>query len=404
MTNTDHFEKYIPSYIRQWKQELSSDPLCDIPKYSFIQQTVKYFRLKKQLAKVFDLIEQTPKDTLQNLFVHPEIKKLAQLLTDQNLSGVDSLIDSSVRNKFFDCSEKFIHRATSRWPDMESSSLNQALRNVWIMNMLQITLEKDLQLTDSIFAYSMLYPLTDNLMDDPSISSETKKRFVYLLEQKLLGKNPVPGNIVERDVFEMIELIEKQFDRQTYPQIYESLLFIHRAQQDSLHQQYENLPQDTLLELTFRKGAASVIADGCLVAGELSDRQLHFLTGYGIVLQLADDLQDLVSDRLENHRTVFNTVSAGERVLLTKKLLLLSQYVSRIFAAENPRFFQSTTASLYQLIHPLILNAVYENKREYPPFFIRFLGRTCPIGLSFYYKNIKKLILSRSESNSLISL
>lgn len=67
------------------------------------------------------------------------------------------------------------------------------------------------------------------------------------------------------------------------------------------------MTRDELKALTFNKGAASVVADGYLVLGRLSADQMDFLIGYGIVLQLADDLQDMTTDANVHHATLFSS-------------------------------------------------------------------------------------------------
>ncbi len=49
-----------------------------------------------------------------------------------------------------------------------------------------------------------------------------------------------------------------------------------------------------------------MLADGYLVCGDLSPQWIHFLLGYGILLQLADDLQDLYTDAASKHWTLFS--------------------------------------------------------------------------------------------------
>ena len=57
------------------------------------------------------------------------------------------------------------------------SDIFQAMRNVWTMNCVQLLLGLPIRLTPAVFAYSMLYPYTDNYLDDPTVSEETKQTF-----------------------------------------------------------------------------------------------------------------------------------------------------------------------------------------------------------------------------------
>ena len=49
---------------------------------------------------------------------------------------------------------------------MTLQEIGQAMRNVWIMNISQVLLNVEVKFTNAIFAYSMLYPYTDNILDD----------------------------------------------------------------------------------------------------------------------------------------------------------------------------------------------------------------------------------------------
>ena len=62
--------------------------------------------------------------------------------------------------------EDFVRRAREFDPAIPQDSLLQALRNIWVFCSLQRLAGKDLRLTPSAFAYSLLYPYTDNVFDD----------------------------------------------------------------------------------------------------------------------------------------------------------------------------------------------------------------------------------------------
>lgn len=82
----------------------------------------------------------------------------------------------------------------------------------------------------------------------------------------------------EVDIHHMVELIESKYDRVTYPKVYESILEIHNAQFESLRQQYDDMATDEMIRITFHKGAASVIADGYLVLGELTLKKKYAIS------------------------------------------------------------------------------------------------------------------------------
>ena len=68
----------------------------------------------------------------------------------------------------FDVTATFLDEALAFNPSFELGDLYQALRNVWIMNSQQLFRGSPIVYSPSIFAYSMLYPYTDNALDDRS--------------------------------------------------------------------------------------------------------------------------------------------------------------------------------------------------------------------------------------------
>ncbi len=72
-----------------------------------------------------------------------------------------------IEQGYLDAAEKFITTARKENPQLKDEEIFQALRNVWIMNSLQIYWGLPVEMTPSVYAYSMLYPYTDNFLDNP---------------------------------------------------------------------------------------------------------------------------------------------------------------------------------------------------------------------------------------------
>jgi hypothetical protein len=206
---------------------------------------------------------------------------------------------------FYEASVDFARRARRFDPALSLDDLWQALRNVWIGNSLQMLLGRAVTLGPGLFAYSMLYPVTDNLLDSPEVSGEDKRRFNHRLGRRLMGERLAAAREAEARAFALVGQIEETFPRHRYPDVWESVLAIHKGQIDSLRQHGATLSHDELREISIAKGGASVLADLYLVAGDPSEREERFAFGYGVFLQLLDDLQDVSSDRAAGHQTLF---------------------------------------------------------------------------------------------------
>ena len=215
-------------------------------------------------------------------------------------------------------------------PAVSTADILQASRNAWTACGLQMLLGRNMHVTPAIFAYSMLYPYTDNYLDAPSISREAKLGFSGRFGRRLAGDGVAPANDREDAIWRLIGLIEDQYARADWPQVFASLLEIHRAQENSIRLLRHGLSRQGIdvVKLSFDKGGASVLADGYLAAGSLSPEQARFIFGWGVLLQLADDLQDVRQDRQDGMLTVFSE-HAGRRPLdeVTNRTLHFGQRV-----------------------------------------------------------------------------
>src|ERR1700722_4011616 len=119
----------------------------------------------------------------------------------------------------------------ARWarrfdPALSMEGIIQAARNAWTACGLQPLLGVPLALTPSILGYSLIYPYSDNLLDDEDVSSETKLRFSRRFRRQLLGEKLPAEDHRERSVWALIDLIETQYPRELYPSVFECLLAI----------------------------------------------------------------------------------------------------------------------------------------------------------------------------------
>ena len=288
-------------------------------------------------------------------------------------------------DEFVEATQEFARQARAFDPAIALEDVGQALRNVWIMNSIQMLLELPVSFSPAIFAYSMLYPYTDNYLDDPAVDGAAKDAFCRSLGPRLAGEPVVPRDARQREIFRLVELIEDQFPRESFPEVYLSLLAIHQGQVKSLTQQ--GRPQSPwesdLLGISVEKGGASVLADGYLVAGRLTPEEADFLFGYGVFLQFLDDLQDAALDRRSNHMTLFS-LAAG-RWPLDRLAGRLVTYMRRVLGS-SARFAGQRFAIVRDLIERncifLLVAAVADNQELFSRAFIRALEEQWPLGFA----------------------
>lgn len=259
-----------------------------------------------------------------------------------NVAGLDDpgmrlLLDGG----FCDATSGFIEQARTFDMSMKLDDIFQALRNVWIMNCIQVFLGIGVGITPSVFAYSMLYPYTDNFLDTGSVSETQKHDINSRLEKRLAGERVISETPLENRLFRLVEMIEGQYDRKLFPMVYESLLGIHGAQVRSMLQDIVSpLPFEEIKDISAEKGGCSVLADGYLVKGSLSEKEAAFIFCFGMLLQLVDDLQDAADDRKNGHKTLF-TANGGvtSAQVITNRLI---NFTFRLF--DNDGIFAGSKA------------------------------------------------------------
>ncbi len=215
-------------------------------------------------------------------------------------------------------------------PTLSKADIIQASRNAWTACGLQPLLGESVKLTPAILGYSLLYPYSDNYLDRDGVTREAKLRFSRRFRERLRGDSAAAGDDREAAVWALVKLIEEQYPRAVYPQVFDCLLAIHRAQEESLAQVRSACSVDELLRVSCAKGGSSVLADACLAQPRLSDEESGFAFDWGVLLQLGDDVQDIREDLQRGSVTLFSGAAArGERLDdLVRQLLNLSEQVS----------------------------------------------------------------------------
>lgn len=359
------------------------------------------------------IIERIIEGLVKNLNEYPEneeekvewkertIKFLEDNIFTQNIIKLD-FIENEIKERLIESTREFILYSKQFDENISYEDIGQAMRNLWIINIFQMALGIKITLTKSVFGYSMLYPYTDNYLDNINITIDEKKKFNERFLEKLKGYKINSLNIYEEKVFNLIEFIEDEFDREHFKDVYESLLLIHNGQEESLNQQKNcSTPYEKdILGITLGKGGASVLVDGYLINGFLNNEMKEFCYGYGFILQLIDDLQDVKSDLKNNHMTIASQL-AGKYHLdeIASKVISLTSVV-----IENEKcFIDDKKESLKKLILDsciyMILFAIVSSKEFYSKEYIDKIEEFLPFSL-YFCRNIKKKFLKRIKSIS----
>jgi len=359
-------------------------PLCSYYPSDEKKKREDYLRLK--LRKISNIKKYQLRDEhLRNRLFSSAEKASALLLNtkDEDLKIVFS-------DEFKKSSGEFIEASRDFDINLTKNDIAQAARNLWVINGLQVLFGYPVRMTASAFAYSLLYPYCDNYLDDPSIRKAEKCSFNAALTIRLKGEIISASNRYEEKIFKLISMIEDEFPPDQFPEIFESLSSIHRAQCRSLNLFSKSaLTAYEILDMSFEKGGTSVLADGFLVCGKMSDIQIKFVYGLGIYLQIIDDLQDLNEDSEAELSTIFSHYAGlGELDHLTNQTLNFGlEVVKDTNHFQNGDSFRNLISASTNL---LIIEAACLSQKAYSRSYIKNLEHFSPFHFSFIKKYRKK--------------
>jgi hypothetical protein len=297
-------------YAQRWWECPASFPDLG-PGYSLGEQLQREKAMRQHLKALETELRSAPQSAqdpeakaaaqqrLQSIFI--EIAKAGLGLKDEHFHY---LIEKGLR----EVTAEFTRTAEQFDPSLSSEDIYQAYRNASSMHLMQLLFDLPVEVTPSIVGFSLLYPYTDNYLDDPSIPHEVKRRFNTWFTRRIQGEQVAPANRHEEKISELIGLIESQFSRDVHPHVYQSLEAIQHAQVKSLEllSRPASPYEVDVLSTSFEKGGAAALADGYLVKGWLTPQEREFTFIYGAYTQLVDDLEDLRQDLRDGIQTVFS--------------------------------------------------------------------------------------------------
>jgi hypothetical protein len=306
---------------------------------------------------------------------------------------------------FEDTLRQFARMARQFDPSISIGDIYQAGRNLWSMNFVQLLLGRPVEVTPSAFSYSMLYPYTDNYLDDPLVTEDAKRLFNRRFALRLDGEMVKPLNEREERIFSLVTMVEAQFDRRHHPRVYESLLAIHKAQTHSLGLLHGDLSPYAVdvLGICFEKGGTSVLADGYLVAGNLTPAEQEKMFAYGALTQLVDDLEDAQSDRAAGLMTVFSQTLGRWRLdEITNRALRFGERVVEILAVEAPPSLDPLIALFREAMPLVMIQAAAGQRRYFSHDYVLNMQAHFPLRFRAMEARQKRIVRKRQELSALL--
>ena len=378
-------QSYIDHFIKIWEISSNSFPAFN-GDFSEQEKCEREGNYESFQNKIKELQSRKNKQQFRNNpgeSIFPLFKGFLKTVFDFEKEQLNIILSEDFKN----VSKDFFYKARAFGPELKPENIYQGLRNVWIMNGVQLMMEIPVKITPSVFAYSMIYPYSDNYLDDPTITAEEKQDFSKRFNERLHGEMVQSQNFTEEQLFKLVTLFEDEFSRNEYPEVYESLYAIQQGQTNSLKLINKNGISDaTIINICFEKGGASVLADGYLVAGKLTKEQEQALFGYGVYLQLLDDIQDVKEDCSAHTKTIFSCLDKQELGEFVNKTFNFG----RVVLDEMLCFPEAANGDFLDLmkrsIETMIIEAAGLNNNLYSEDYLAELEKYSPLHFEFIRK------------------
>jgi|GEM_PF-486921 len=387
--NTSIREKQFESAIRQltekyvtmWNGFPDVEPEL-LRRFSQRQQRENERRLETQL-KLYSFHE-AEQDALSPERSHFSFEVIKAIVGSSFVSG------DIINDNFFTDSERITKRFFKDARELDSSlshdDIHQALRNLWVFNSLQQIRGTDVVLTPSSFAYSLLYPITDNGLDSTERTPPEKEAYIHWLSQWFLGNKCAAADGWTERTAALLRMIENEYPPSEFLDVYLSLRAIHHAQAKSLflHNVRSGSNETSLTKITIEKGGTSVLADGFLTSGMLNDAEIDSFFEYGVLLQFVDDIRDIHEDRINGHSSPFSRIAdSSDLDSAARRLLFFVKHCGEKLSSLNHSHARQIKQMVEQSCTFLILESAAHHREYYSSKFIQNVERSLPMSPAF---------------------
>ena len=235
---------------------------------------------------------------------------------------------SSLLSLILESSATFLNESHQREVGLRPREHYRALTNYWVYLILG-TIFNDTDaipdLNNGVYAYSFIYPYSDDLMDSTSIDAEQKKIFCKNIATKILGgaieqyafeSNSDDTSLLHRER-RVYELMDQALSNTKSPSLRDSFCAINHAQLASMKQHVEcdnvehavkslskQFEQD-IFDISINKGVASVMPDAHFIVPNdgLTREQAELVAIVGAMGQYINDVEGLFDDLDEKSLT-----------------------------------------------------------------------------------------------------
>lgn len=351
-----------------------------------------------QISKLIRENKGLPKNQLKRRKKFSKITN--HLLQTESIIGLPTAMDKNHIQDFQVELLTFIRNGRSFAPELKFEELLQGIRNYLVYGVFRELCGMEQCCKPSIFGYSMLYPFTDNYIDDETLNLAEKDAYNQFIQNCIYGIDL--GSVPEhyKKTYDLLSNILEEAKDNSRDDLKTLLFHMLKAQSESLKQQLTTpfLSEKERFDISMYKGGISVLIDRFLVDKEPSKDEIKFFLGYGLILQLADDLQDILTDKALGYQTLF-TICETKKETETRINQLFS-YTKLLFDTAPKEFMddgklpfnQFLCKSCYLLYISSLLGVKTAVSEEYLMKFEKYM----PVHLT-YWEHLKAQISNQKD-------
>lgn len=264
-------------------------------------------------------------------------QELKCFLKKEKMLSLSEWINPVLFHEFEKETKHFIDRVRGFDADLNAGQIWQAMRNYFIYAMIVEMQGERQNAANPILAYSLLYPYTDNYIDDKTTTKEEKERYNRMIARKLKGEPVLAQSALEEKTCRLLDMIGDAYEGEAKKKVIGTLMQLLEAQNYSIRQQKAGISEDEILGISIWKGSTSVLADYLFATQDWREKEEGFYLRFGFLLQLVDDLQDMEEDKKEGSHTLM--IKAAEQKRLegqVNRLLWFIWDTVRAFEPRNP--------------------------------------------------------------------
>ena len=324
---------------------------------------------------------------------HEIKKKLYHVIDIENILQIKKHIPKELFSDFEQNLELFLEKTKAFDETLSPENIWQAMRNYLIYCMI-VNLQGEKQnCRDTILGYSLLYPYTDNYIDKLHRKTTDKNSYNQLIRKTLMGENVTPTNFYEEKTKQLLLLVQNSYSNDFIRKENASslLLLMLEAQEKSINQIHKlgtkKLTKDEILHISVYKGGLSVFIDYLFSIdfdfSSVTEAEMIFYLCFGLILQLADDLQDIAEDKKNHSQTLMSYAKTKDQLEHTVNRLF--HFTHTCIANFSPRNTQLHTFTL-QNCELMLLAAIAKNAKYFSKVYLEKIEQHLPFSISFLEK------------------